>query len=348
MVRGRRRSKLGFTLIELLVVIAIIAVLIALLLPAVQQAREAARRTQCQNNFKQLGLAFANYESSMQCFPPRTIYNPNFAKISKCFHWAHMLLPFMDQAVLYQQMDWTTAWCTPGPNLTVAQTNLSVYVCPSAPPNNARYQPLAADWAVYPGTAAPYSNPGPGGVGAGDMMGSSGFKTAWATAVYGALTPMQVQMNTLYGIAGPGIFTHATPGNGVNTKGLIGNEAMLVRYATVTDGLSNTVVLLEDAGRPDLYYKGQKFPTLQDCWGWADTEVNGYVDGNAAVPAIGVAANPLCFINCYNDSEVYAFHTAGAYGVMGDGAVRLFNQNMSAQIFGAVQTMNSGDVVGDF
>jgi len=357
MLRGRQRRKHGFTLIELLVVIAIIAVLIALLLPAVQQAREAARRTQCQNNFKQLGLAFANYESTMRCFPPRSIYNATGVKAGKkpnpCFHWAQMLLPYMDQSVLYQQMDWTTAWCTPGPNLTVAQTPLSVYYCPSSPNAASRYVPTAADWAAYPGTGFPYQNPGPGAVAVGDMMGSAGFKDTWATAIYGGLTPAMSQNDTYYGVAGPGIFCHATPGGGQG--GLTGNEAMLVRYATVTDGLSNTFVLLEDAGRPNNWYLGQNIGQDQDCWGWADTEVNGYVDGTKAYAmgfantnGVATAANPLCFINCSNDSEVYAFHVGGAYALLGDGSVRFCNQNMSGQTFGSLQTMNSGDVPGDY
>ncbi len=98
-----RRS--GFTLIELLVVIAIIAILIALLLPAVQQAREAARRTQCKNNMKQLGLAMHNYHDSMLVFPFATITRingpaPAPGTSNSRQNWFHMILPYVDQAPL--------------------------------------------------------------------------------------------------------------------------------------------------------------------------------------------------------------------------------------------------------
>ena len=89
-------TRRGFTLIELLVVIAIIAVLIALLLPAVQQAREAARRTQCRNNLHQLGLALHNYHDTHRCFPPERVYgNYEMSSIST------LLLPFLDEAAIY-------------------------------------------------------------------------------------------------------------------------------------------------------------------------------------------------------------------------------------------------------
>src|SRR6201996_1630152 len=96
-----RRSK-GFTLIELLVVIAIIAVLIALLLPAVEQAREAARRTQCKNNLKQMGLALHNYHDTNNTFPPGWIGQSTAAYSG--FGWNTMLLPSIDQGPLYNSL----------------------------------------------------------------------------------------------------------------------------------------------------------------------------------------------------------------------------------------------------
>ena len=109
-----KMSKRGFTLIELLVVIAIIAILIALLLPAVQQAREAARRTQCKNNLKQLGIALHNYHDVHRVFPPSRLNvgfhggpvyaTPRPARYKNATGWT-LLLPFIEQGNLYQQYD---------------------------------------------------------------------------------------------------------------------------------------------------------------------------------------------------------------------------------------------------
>ena len=102
-----RRTR-GFTLIELLVVIAIIAILIALLLPAVQQAREAARRSQCKNNLKQFGLALHNYHDNFNQFPPSGTYAGvgNSMNQPWAWSWAGRILPYLDQAALYNQLGW--------------------------------------------------------------------------------------------------------------------------------------------------------------------------------------------------------------------------------------------------
>ncbi len=145
-------ARRGFTLIELLVVIAIIAILIALLLPAVQQAREAARRTQCKNNLKQLALALHNYHDTHRVLAPGYIDDPNDTGGVDGYGWAWgtLLLPLIEQAPLYNRLN-------PGPNkvtsvlvndLPALQQPLAAFVCPSAVD-----EPLNSHWVFHDGTA---------------------------------------------------------------------------------------------------------------------------------------------------------------------------------------------------
>src|SRR5271166_430496 len=128
-----KRSR-GFTLIELLVVIAIIAVLIALLLPAVQSAREAARRMQCVNNLKQLGIALHNYHDALSIFPPGYIAASKFidgeTDTAPGWSWASMILPQLEQASLYSSIN-VYLPIQAGANVTATQTIVGAYLCPS-------------------------------------------------------------------------------------------------------------------------------------------------------------------------------------------------------------------------
>lgn len=154
----RRRA---FTLIELLVVIAIIAVLIALLLPAVQQAREAARRIQCKNNLKQIGLALHNYHDTYSAFPPLGFFSTSVTSDSWSTH--ARILPFIEQANLQNLINWNVSYVA-GSTLpaiaTVTKTRVPVYLCPSDPNDRERpdgaithypvtYGFMAGSWFVF-------------------------------------------------------------------------------------------------------------------------------------------------------------------------------------------------------
>ncbi len=206
------RRRQGFTLIELLVVIAIIAVLIALLLPAVQQAREAARRSQCINNQKQLGLALHNYHDTFNVLPPGWIGVQGGAphmEGQNGFAWGSHLLPNLDQGPLYNQINFKASLLDPT-NDIARQSVLSVFRCPSDPSPDTwelgEENNLTNILARLP-TA--------------NYVGSFGTQGAEDICVGGLFPAAQC--------AGDGMFGH-------NSK---------LRFADITDGTSNTILVGE-------------------------------------------------------------------------------------------------------
>lgn len=163
----------GFTLIELLVVIAIIAILIALLLPAVQQAREAARRSQCKNNLKQLGLAIHNYHDTHNAFPMSARNIPG----TNGFSWISMSLPFFDQAPLYNQLNfnYTLLDTMNSNNRTLIETPMPTLLCPSDPTQAVRSD--LARWWAWPGEPSPTQPASQGGPAA--VTCYMGFQGDW-------------------------------------------------------------------------------------------------------------------------------------------------------------------------
>ena len=170
--RPSHRSS-GFTLIELLVVIAIIGVLVGLLLPAVQTAREAARRAQCVNNLKQIGLALMNYESANGVFPASYLDNPNLSGIAygitypddgyngwPGFAWGTMILPYIEQSPLYASIN-INLLCWATDNTTSATTKLSVFICPSVSTSTDAFslQRYTQGDSGNPSNSVPYSPP---------------------------------------------------------------------------------------------------------------------------------------------------------------------------------------------
>ncbi len=307
----------GFTLIELLVVIAIIAILIALLLPAVQQTREAARRVQCKNNLKQLGLAMHNYHDTAGCFP--------FGFDARETLWSAMILPQIEQGNLYGTLIWQENgpgnWNHDGsPNEAACGTVIQAFTCPSmtVTPRDNQGIPNRAP-VSYRGVAA---------------------SNAVANRADNAI-PAQFQ--------GPG-FTRLeqVPLNGM----FYGCSS--VRLRDVTDGTSNTMMLGESY--TDTYIKdGQQmdywaFGSPQTGpWNPGSTNVGTEFSeavGSAVVP-INSRLNPLMHGQLM-DVSFGSYHIGGAHFALADGSVRFLSQSMDLAVYQGLATVRGGEVPGEF
>src|SRR5882757_9724721 len=162
----KRTHKRGFTLVELLVVIAIIGTLVALLLPAIQAAREAGRRSACMNNLKQVGVAIANYESDKKVLPPGAIWERWRPESKRRSHGSLLvqLLPYIEERTLYDSFDFTQritdAEVLPGTTTKIGSTPVSTYVCPSDDHNGSFGGYAVHNYAASNGPTEVYDNPG--------------------------------------------------------------------------------------------------------------------------------------------------------------------------------------------
>src|SRR3954451_1630903 len=233
---GRNTPRRGFTLVELLVVIAIIGILVALLLPAIQAAREAARRNSCQNNLKQLGLAVLNYESSKKVLPSSkrplgTTTAPRIAGMT-------LLQPYLEEGSKLSQFDLTQNWSKPV-NFPIVSNAIPTLLCPTDPADPHR---LDADEQVTPWTGAAAVTDYSPTIGVDYRLGPTGFSPA--PGVNGQLGLVDAETITV----------DVTNGNTPNS-GILAKNAT-PKLKDVTDGLSHTILYAESAGRPYVFRKG--------------------------------------------------------------------------------------------
>lgn len=324
----------GFTLIELLVVIAIIAVLVALLLPAVQQAREAARRSQCINNLKQMGLAMQNYHEAYNAFPIGTqapYYKPN---------WRVSLLPFLDQAGLYNQLNFMAL---PQNGFAAGNGNSqSGYGVPNAALNKASVKvyrcPSTAASQFYTGSS-PISNNGTASP--NTSLGTETGMTMDYVGINGAYDPAQ----TLYSnncVAGISSGYWCTNGiMQIMGSSLIGD---------VKDGTSNTIMIGEMSGlinnndyRSNYYggWSGIGSNPPSGAWG---TGVNAIrYNPNPAV-VTGTGDNQTYTAN----NSLSSFHTGGVQVGLADGSVRFISDNIAIETLRRLAVSRDSQIIGEF
>jgi prepilin-type N-terminal cleavage/methylation domain-containing protein len=311
----RSRRSEGFTLVELLTVIAIVGILVSLLLPAVQNAREAARRTQCASNLRQIGLAVHNFEVAAGALPPMRFTSEN----GKIHSWWPRLLPYVEQTSAFQNYHFEYTWHDMQ-NQNTVNTPIQLLLCPSTP--------TAATRTTIRGNrtfaVSDYASPG---------RISENIPRGW------------LYDETHESRAGAFFVFKPTP------------------LRLVTDGLSHTLAVVEDAGRPDHFTRDganpQNWSKVSGCNNVA--VVDGVVDGAAwADPDNSLGLHGFrqdsrgkwvcpgeCPFNCTNNNEAYGFHPGGIQGVMLDGSVRFLREGMPLREYAALITKAAGEIAGE-
>ncbi len=349
----------GFTLIELLVVIAIIATLIALLLPAVQQAREAARRSQCKNHLKQMGIALHNYHDTHSAFPAGYFSygtsdgsGPTWANIDPLtwdaapgWTWAAMLLPYLDQAPLYNALD-VNRPCWDAGHAGVVQTKLSVFLCPTSSGGD---EPFL----IQDATGSPLLKAGqPVRFGRSHYVASHGQESCWGEC--GASTTGEVFTN---------IYTMTTKTvtiNGDASKVADGPffRNSRTRMRDVTDGTSNTIFLGEHSSKlSDKTWVGvvpgafthPRFSTPENGPDAAATLAlihAGPSGGELDITGFPIV-HPVNFPT-YHVGQMYSEHVGGGHICLGDGSVRFVSENMDLLLWAELSSISEGEVIGEY
>jgi prepilin-type N-terminal cleavage/methylation domain-containing protein/prepilin-type processing-associated H-X9-DG protein len=310
-------TRRGFTLVELLVVIAISALLLGLLLPAVQRVREAANRMACGNNLKNLGLALHNYHGDHGQFPPGAVgpaSNPQFASL-KSHGLGTYLLPYLEQQALASQYRWDVSWFDP-PNQPVVVTQLKIWQCPSAQADRIK------DGSLITVRPPPASELFSGNAACGDYAGMSRVDAELARR--GLIDPQCGPVDFLGNH--PGVF----PVDGS------------IRVEDISDGTSQTIMMGECAGRPQLWHAGQVVP---DSWLSGGPWASRNLLWCRGATQDGTDFYGNCAINCTNDREVYSFHTGGANVGFADGSVHFLGADLDIRVFARLATRAGGEVV---
>jgi prepilin-type N-terminal cleavage/methylation domain-containing protein len=298
------RQRLGFTLVELLVVIAIIGVLVALLLPAVQSAREAARRMKCQNHLKQIGLGLHNYHDVHGGLPPGGMATASTAAANDGMGFHVFLLPYVEQDALFRQFNTSNPY-NAAPNRALGATKVGFYLCPSA-------------INLYTENTGEYAPSGEKG---------------WTTHYHGNMGPNDVTSNRYEVIS--------STNGGQATQGVLGRDTK-TRLAEITDGTSNTFMVGETSwtrGNPVTNVVGYRVwqrgcnTNGQLACGSCRNIANGL--GVVWAGGGGVAA--------YNNFSFGGIHPGSTNFSFCDASTRSINNNMSLGVLMATASRDGGE-----
>lgn len=339
------RTKRGFTLIELLVVIAIIAILIALLLPAVQQAREAARRTQCKNNLHQLGLAMHNYHDVHNGFPITVFNNGN--SNSNGQNWGNSsrgsylvrLLPFIEQAGIYNALDFSTVgptWNAPNfeaqgdGNGLFRHMNIAGFQCPSEPSPNRDGHSNKSNYALSMGNQ--------------NMPGNN---TGWGTCTDYPGNDFGT------GASGHGnVAWNQTASS--QTSGIIARSNWAARLRDITDGTSNTIAGGEIRPQCGDHSRNGWFH-FNSLWIATTAPINFPIECVREDPGWNQGADPAAgrgacnhWQNWQTSQGFKSRHTGGAQFVLCDGSARFISENIDYMLYQRLGDRRDGGVIGEF
>ena len=313
-LRYQHSHTCGFTIVELLVVVAIIGVLIALLLPAVQSARESSRRSACQNNLRQIGLALANFESAHGKLPPGKKWSaPRTDPRSFDYAWSSIVLGHLEQESLRVQIDFRLPLTDPV-NLPAASTVIPIYLCPSA------------------ATLDPHRSPDGRLIGLEGQAGQ-GFACIDYLGVSG---PDKDKNNPVTG-------EDYGPQRGVllGTKGLPESfrltEPPTVTIARITDGLSNTVAVVECTGRGVDLNKAGEVKNLNGTWA-----------SGSNISHIKKGVNEVPPPRAWEDERIFAEHRSGANTLACDGSVHFLVNDTDEKVIRALCSRDGGETIDGF